>query len=49
MLVNLKMRLRVLGLRRKMYSITLDADNEKKTAKGMVRTVIKNQLKHAQY
>ena len=32
-----------------MYSITLDADIEKKTAKGIVRTVIKNQLKHAQY
>ena len=32
-----------------MYSITLDDDSEKKTAKGIVRNVIKNHLKHAQY
>ena len=32
-----------------MYSIKLDDDSEKKTAKGIVRNVIKNHLKHAQY
>ena len=38
-----------IGLRSKMYSIKLDDDSEKKTAKGIVRNVIKNHLKHAQY
>ena len=38
-----------IGLRSKMYSIKLDDDSEKKTAKGKVRNVIKNHLKHAQY
>ena len=38
-----------IGLRSKMYSVKLDDDSEKKTAKGIVRNVIKNQLKHAQY
>ena len=30
-----------IGLRSKMYSIKLDDDSEKKTAKGIVRNVIK--------
>ena len=38
-----------IGLRSKMYSIKLDDDSEKKTAKGIARNVIKNHLKHAQY
>ena len=37
------------GLRSKMYSIKLDDDSEKKTAKGIVRNVIKNHLKHDNY
>ena len=38
-----------IGLRSKMYSIKLDDRSQKKTAKGIVRNVIKNHLKHAQY
>ena len=38
-----------IGLRSKMYSIKLDDDSEKKTAKGIVRNVIKKHLKHEQY
>ena len=38
-----------IGLRSKMYSIKLDDDSEKKTAKGIVRNVIKNHLKHQNY
>ena len=38
-----------IGLRSKMYSIKLDDDSEKKTAKGIVRNVIKKHLKHKQY
>ena len=38
-----------IGLRSKMYSIKLDDDSEKKTAKGIVRNVIKNHLKHDNY
>ena len=38
-----------IGLRSKMYSIKLDDDSEKKTAKGIVRNVIKNHLKHEHY
>jgi len=38
-----------IGLRSKMYSIKLEDDSEKKTAKGIVSSVIKNHLKHAQY
>ena len=38
-----------IGLRSKMYSIKLDDDSEKKTAKGIVRNVIKNHLKHDSY
>ena len=38
-----------IGLRSKMYSIKLEDDREKKTAKGIVSSVIKNHLKHAQY
>ena len=38
-----------IGLRSKMYSIKLDDDSEKKTAKGIVRNVIKNHLKHENY
>ena len=38
-----------IGLRSKMYSIKLDDGSEKKTAKGIVRNVIKNNLKHAKY
>ena len=38
-----------IGLRSKMYCIKLDDDSEKKTAKGIVRNVIKNHLKHAQF
>ena len=37
------------GLRSKMYSIQLDDDSEKKTAKGIVRSVIKKHLKHENY
>ena len=32
-----------------MYSIKLDDDSKKKTAKGIVRNAIENHLKHAQY
>ena len=32
-----------------MYSIKLDDGSEKKTAKGIVSSVIKNHLKHSQY
>ena len=35
-----------IGLRSKMYSIKLDDDSEKKTAKGIVRNVIKTHLRH---
>ena len=38
-----------IGLRSKIYSIKLDDDSEKKTAKGIVRNVIKKHLKHEQY
>ena len=38
-----------IGLRSKMYSIKLDDDTEKKTAKGIVRNVIKKHLKHENY
>ena len=38
-----------IGLRSKRYSIKLDDHSEKKTAKGIVRNVIENHLKHAQY
>ena len=38
-----------IGLRSKMYSMKLEDDSEKKTAKGIVRSVIKNHLKHSQY
>ena len=38
-----------IGLRSKMYSIKLDNDIEKKTAKGIVRHVIKKELKHETY
>ena len=38
-----------IGLRSKMYSIKLNDDSEKKTAKGIVRNVIKNHLKHENY
>ena len=38
-----------IGLRSEMYSIKLDDDSKEKTAKGIVRNVIKNHLKHAQY
>jgi len=38
-----------IGLRSKMYSIKLDDDSEKKTAKGIVRHVIKKHLKHENY
>ena len=38
-----------IGLRSKMYSIKLDDDSEKKTAKGIVRNVIKKHLKHENY
>ena len=37
------------GLRSKMYSIKLDDNSEKKTAKGIVRNAIKNHLKHENY
>ena len=36
-------------LRSKMYSLKLDDDSEKKTAKCIVRNVIKNDLKQTQY
>ena len=38
-----------IGLRSKMYSIKLDDGSDKKTAKGIVRNVIKNNLKHENY
>ena len=38
-----------IGLRNKMYSIKLDDVTEKKTAKGIVRNVIKKHLKHENY
>ena len=38
-----------IGMSSKMYSIKLDDDSGKKTAKGIVRNVIKNHLKYAQY
>ena len=38
-----------IGLRSKMYSIKLDDQSEKKTAKGIVGNVIKNHLKHGNY
>ena len=38
-----------IGLRSKMYSIKLDNDIEKKTAKGIVKSVIKSDLKHETY
>ena len=38
-----------IGLRSKMYSMKLDNDIEKKTAKGIVKCVIKNELKHETY
>ena len=38
-----------IGLRSKMYSIKLDDDSEKKTAKGIARNIIKNNLKHENY
>ena len=41
--------LEFIGLRSKMYSIKLDDDSEKKTAKGIVRNVIENHLKHENF
>ena len=38
-----------IGLKSKMYSIKVDDDSEKKTAKGVVRNVIKTHLKHENY
>ena len=38
-----------IGVRSKMYSIKLDDDSKTKIAKGIVKNVIKNPLKHAQY
>ena len=38
-----------IGSRSKMYSIKLDDDSEKKTAKSIVRNVLKNHLKHDNY
>ena len=38
-----------IGLKSKMYSIKLEDDSGKKTAKGIVRNVIKNHLKHNNY
>ena len=38
-----------IGLRSKMCSIKLDDQSEKKTAKGIVRNVIKKELKHKNY
>ena len=38
-----------IGLRSKMYSMKLDDASEKRTAKGIVRNVIKNHLKHDNY
>ena len=38
-----------IGLRSKMYSIKLNDDTEKKTAKGIVKNVIKKHLKHEHY
>src|SRR3989454_12853367 len=38
-----------LGLRSKMCSIKLDDENEEKKAKGIVKSVIKKDLKHEMY
>ena len=38
-----------IGLRSKMYSTKLDDGSERKTAKGIVRNVIKNNLKHENF
>ena len=38
-----------IGLRSKMYSIKLYDGKEKKTAKGVLKHIIKNNLKHAEY
>ena len=38
-----------IGLRSKMYSIKLDDGEEKKKAKGVVKSVIKKDLKHEMY
>ena len=38
-----------IGLRSKMYSILTNDDKEKKTARGISRSVIKNELKHKTY
>ena len=38
-----------IGLRSKMYSVLLDNETEKKTAKGVVRSVVKKELSHATY
>ena len=38
-----------IGLRSKMYSVWLDNETEKKTAKGVVKSVIKKELSHATY
>src|SRR5437870_3866960 len=38
-----------IGLRSKMYSVKLDDENEDKKAKGIVKSVIKKDLKHEMY
>src|SRR5207244_6110233 len=38
-----------IGLRSKMYSIKLDDENEEKKAKGIVKSVIRKNLKHEMY
>ena len=38
-----------IGLRSMMYSLKLDDNSEKKTAKGIVRSVMKNHSKHDNY
>src|SRR5207245_3952201 len=38
-----------IGLRSKMYSVKLDDENEEKKAKGIVKSVIKKDLKHEMY
>ena len=38
-----------IGLRSKMYSIKLDNEEDKRTAKGIVKNVIKKELKHEIY
>ena len=38
-----------IGLKSKMYSIKLDDENEEKKAKGIVKSVIKKNLKHEMY